>query len=250
LSGTQGSGASPGPAPKPEPEKTAAPEKGTEKPSEKGSGKAPKAVEAAKGPAEPEPAPELSPPLPPPAPPAKAAAEPVRRPVASFDPMADPARLRISTTPPGAEVTIDDRPAGQTPLAVENLDPGKVMIIKVALDGYQAEKRVAKGEDGRFPAFALTLTPLPKEPAAQPSAAPPAEPDAPVGYLITMTKPIAKVLVDGKETGRWTPVQPKNPINLPPGAHSVVFETAAGKRYEQRVTIEVGKTTKVIKLDL
>ena len=71
-----------------------------------------------------------------------------------------------------------------------------------------------------------------------------------MGYLITMTKPIAKVLVDGKDTGRWTPVQPKNPINLPPGGHSVVFETAQGKRYEQQVHIEVGKTTKVIKLDL
>jgi hypothetical protein len=164
--------------------------------------------------------------------------------------MADPARLRITTMPPGAEVTIDDRPAGQTPLAVDKLDPGRVMIVKVALDGYQPEKRVAKGEDGHFPAFNLTLTPLAKEPAPEVGPAAPPEPDAPVGYLITMTKPIAKVLVDGKDTGRWTPVQPKNPINLPPGGHSVVFETAQGKRFEQQVTIEVGKTTKVIKLDL
>ena len=119
-----------------------------------------------------------------------------------------------------------------------------MLLIKVSLDGYQPEKRVAKAEDGKFPALNLTLVPLPpKEPVEAPVAAPlpPPEPEAPVGYLITMTKPIAKVLVDGKDTGRWTPVQPKNPINLAPGDHSVVFETAQGKRFEQQVKIEVGR---------
>jgi serine/threonine protein kinase len=261
LSGTQGSGS------QAQPEKAAAPQEGRpdNKPDkvdnridnrpDKGSGKAsaPKPVEAgaarpvdAVPPKPPDAPPELAPPPPP-----KAAAAEPKKPAAPLDPMADPARLRITTTPPGAEVSIDDRPAGQTPLAIERLDLGKVMIVKVTLDGYKPEKRVAKGEDGRFPAFNLTLTPLPpKDPAPQAALPPLPEPDAPVGYLITMTKPIAKVLVDGKDTGRWTPVQPKNPINLPPGAHTVVFETAQGKRFEQQVTIEVGKTTKVIKLDL
>jgi len=83
-----------------------------------------------------------------------------------------------------------------------------------------------------------------------PAAAPPpivaATPVAPVsvGYLVVQTKPATRLTIDGKDTGRWTPVPAANPISLAAGAHLVVLETADGRRLEEQVQIEAGKTAR------
>ncbi len=53
--------------------------------------------------------------------------------------------------------------------------------------------------------------------------------------------------IDGRDTGRWTPVPPANPIALPAGAHTIVFETADGRRLEEQLQIEPGKTARLIR---
>ena len=40
---------------------------------------------------------------------------------------------------------------------------------------------------------------------------------------------------------------PANPIALPAGAHTIVFETADGRRLEEQLEIEPGKTSRVIR---
>jgi serine/threonine protein kinase len=68
-----------------------------------------------------------------------------------------------------------------------------------------------------------------------------------LGYLTAATKPAARLTIDGRDTGRWTPIPPANPIALPAGAHTVVFETANGKRVEEQFQIEAGKTSRLIR---
>ncbi len=53
--------------------------------------------------------------------------------------------------------------------------------------------------------------------------------------------------IDGRETGRWTPVPEANPIALPAGAHTILFETADGKRLEETLQIEPGKTSRLVR---
>jgi len=68
-----------------------------------------------------------------------------------------------------------------------------------------------------------------------------------VGYLTAATKPAARLIIDGRDTQRWTPVPPANPIALPAGAHTIVFESADGRRLEEQLQIEAGKTARLFR---
>jgi len=67
------------------------------------------------------------------------------------------------------------------------------------------------------------------------------------GYLVASTKPPAGVWIDGKPTGRTTPVTFKNPIILSQGSYKVTFTLPTGETYNYTVKIKTGQTTKVIK---
>ena len=67
------------------------------------------------------------------------------------------------------------------------------------------------------------------------------------GYLLVHSKPWSKIYVDGKATGRNTPVPPSNPLTLSPGKHKVTLETK-GKKFNFTVTIKSGKQSKLIKI--
>jgi len=67
------------------------------------------------------------------------------------------------------------------------------------------------------------------------------------GYFIALTKPWAKVLIDGKDTGRKTPIVPTNPIKLSAGSHKVTFVLPDGQSYNFNIKINPGEQTKLIK---
>lgn len=68
-------------------------------------------------------------------------------------------RWEVSSTPSGAEVRIDDRIAGHTPLTVA-LTPGDHRV-RTALEGYEPFDSSAKVEAGKGGALHTALTPLP-----------------------------------------------------------------------------------------
>jgi hypothetical protein len=89
-----------------------------------------------------------------------------------------------------------------------------------------------------------------KEAAAEPvkkRAAAPARPRRArkPGYLVVVAPKPSKIVVDGKDTGRKTPVAPSNPLSLGPGRHKVRLE-AEGKSTEYRVVIKSGETAKLV----
>jgi len=64
---------------------------------------------------------------------------------------------------------------------------------------------------------------------------------------VASTTPWAKVLVDGKDIGRNTPIVPRSKIELSPGQHKVTFVAQGkGKRFDFKVIIKAGETTRLI----
>lgn len=66
------------------------------------------------------------------------------------------------------------------------------------------------------------------------------------GYLVANTQPWAKVIIDGKDTGKTTPIAPRSKIPLKPGKHVVTF-VANGKKFNFDVNIKSNEDTRLIK---
>src|SRR5205823_14780346 len=66
------------------------------------------------------------------------------------------------------------------------------------------------------------------------------------GYLVANTQPWAKVLIDGKDTGKTTPIAPRSKISLKPRKHVVTF-VANGKKYDFDVQIKAGEDFRLIR---
>jgi hypothetical protein len=89
--------------------------------------------------------------------------------------------------------------------------------------------------------------PAPKAVAAATPVAPVPARVAPVGYLVVKTTPAARLTVDGRDLGRWTPVPPANPIALPAGPHTLLFTSADGRKLEEQVQIVAGETVRLVR---
>jgi len=66
------------------------------------------------------------------------------------------------------------------------------------------------------------------------------------GFLVANTQPWAKVIIDGKDTGKTTPIAPRSKIALKPGKHVVTF-VANGKKFNFDVVIKPAEDTRLIK---
>ena len=105
----------------------------------------------------------------------------------------------------------------------------------------QAARKPMRAPDNVAPVEQLLRAEGPPIAAATPVA------PGTIGYLVVQSKPAARLTIDGRDTGRWTPVPAANPIVLPAGSHTVVFESADGRRHEERVEIEAGKTARFVR---
>src|SRR5260370_240285 len=151
-------------------------------------------------------------------------------------------RTRVVADPPGAEVRVDGKLVGTSPVTTGMLDPDSYHRVIATLGGYAPARRAAKLEPRGVTEVKLSFEidgPAVAEATPVRSAG--------VGYLTAATKPAARLTIDGRDTGRWTPVAPANPIALPAGAHTIVFETADGRRLEEQLQIEPGKTARLIR---
>ncbi len=66
------------------------------------------------------------------------------------------------------------------------------------------------------------------------------------GYLVANTQPWAKVLIDGKDTGKTTPVAPRSKISVKPGKHTVTF-VVSGKKYNFDISVRSGEQVVLMK---
>ncbi len=189
--------------------------------------------------------------------------------------------LEVTTEPPGAEVGVNGKVAGVTPLKVDDLDVTKDARVTIRKSGYSAITKYVSFKQDNHQVFNLKLS---SGSGSSPSSASPADdsPMAPVadksshqakpapgdddelaptkpaadeghgagvgdsGFLVANTQPWAKVLIDGKDTGKTTPIAPRSKIPLKPGKHVVTF-IANDKKYDFDVQIKAGEDYRLIR---
>jgi hypothetical protein len=66
------------------------------------------------------------------------------------------------------------------------------------------------------------------------------------GFLIANTHPWAKVFIDGKDSGKTTPIGPRDRIPVKPGKHTITF-VANDKRVNVDVVIKAGEESKIVR---
>ncbi|NNB97818.1 protein kinase [Corallococcus exiguus] len=171
----------------------------------------------------------------------------------------------------GAEITVDGKSLGKLPGAkLGDLEVGKKYTFTAKRAGFKpfsgdftssgnTEVRVAVDMVEEAPPPEPKPKPPPPEPkpkpppvAVTPTPKPPPEPKpkpaaAAMGKFACSTSPTgAQIWVDGKNTGRLSPVTLGNPLSLPVGKHKVVFKLNGKSTKPQVVVIEAEGVAKLI----
>ena len=147
---------------------------------------------------------------------------------------AAPAELTITTEPAGAEVFIDGRSAGASPVKGKSVESTLEHVVRVHLEGFADETVSVTPAAGEKKSVTLTLKPA----AAHEVARADPQPDktrtqAKQFSLQVSTTPPVDVAVDGKPKGR-SPVT----VKLPPGKHQLVFTDATlGLKVSQTLNV-------------
>jgi serine/threonine-protein kinase len=140
-----------------------------------------------------------------------------RRPAPAPMPVVIPGQALIDSTPQGAQFQVDGKsdPSWITPFTVANLSPGK-HVISVSKSGYSSDIRSVEVAGASKSSLVLHLSPI----------------NALVA--VNSTPPGAEVIMDGKPTGRVTPVQ----FAVEKGNHTILLRKQG--YLEETVTAELG----------
>ena len=189
--------------------------------------------------------------------------DPPSTPTAPAEPPPAPKKLAaVFEGAEGAEITVNGSRVGLTPDArMANLDAGKTYQFTAKLAGYKpyAGKFIAKGDGDELTVpFQLVKEEAPRPPkppvvVADPPPTPkpptprPPPPSKATGSLACSTKPAgAEIFVDGKKTGRQTPVTLGSPLVLPVGKRKITFKLNGKTSKPFVVSIAEGKMEKLV----
>ena len=155
-------------------------------------------------------------------------------------------RLLVRSTPAGALARIDGREAGQTPVAVRNLQPGAHQV-RVEHDGYAPEERSVTLTKAQ-PAQSITVMLARQRP--QGAQSPPAPGNLPAstagvrfsGQLMVESRPTgAKVYLDGRLVGS-TPLVLRA---VQAGEHVVRLENDGYRRWTSSIRVVAAESNRV-----
>lgn len=172
-------------------------------------------------------------------------------------------KLILNTRPAGADVLVNGRAYGKTPTTIEDLDPTKTAKVVLKKRGHGTVTKLVSFGDSFEQSLDIDLggggggskdddkgSSSSSSSSSSASAAPaqpaPAASSDKEGYLIANSQPYARVFVDGKDTGKTTPIAPRDRIPLKSGKHSVTFVTSS-KRLSFDVVIRAGEETKLVR---
>jgi serine/threonine protein kinase len=149
--------------------------------------------------------------------------------------------LIVDSDPAGATVYLDGKKIGKTPLRKADIKPKARAKVYITYRGYKSGSKTLRIKSGEEHEVRLVLA------KAGAVRKPPPDKKVRYGYLVANTRPWSKVYVDGKYTGRETPIPPDKKLKLTAGKHRVIFETPGGKRYVFEIEVEPEKVLKLIK---
>jgi len=127
--------------------------------------------------------------------------------------------LAINSVPAGAQVQVDGRGAGPTPLSLANLSPGQHLVV-FSKAGYAVESRSVLVRGGTRAALAVSLNQL----AAVAS--------------IASDPPGASIIIDGRDTGKITPAR----LVVGQGNHSLALRKAGYMETSASMALNPGET--------
>jgi hypothetical protein len=152
--------------------------------------------------------------------------------------------LIVDSDPAGATVFLNGKKVGRTPLRLTDVKPQEKAKVHITQKGYRSGSKTLEIKPGEEHEVRLVLA---KAGTVRKPPRPADTAKASYGYLVANTRPWSKVYVDGKYTGRETPIPPDKKLRLTVGKHKVVFETPGGKRYAFEIEVETEKVLKLIK---
>jgi serine/threonine protein kinase len=188
--------------------------------------------------------------------------------------------LEVKTEPAGADVNVNGKSAGVTPLKVDDVELGKDVRVTIRKHGFASVTKYVSFKEDNHQALDIKLSTgsssssvaeKDEEPAVAPKkddekkpekddkkpdkkdekdepemvGLPSSNPNEP-GFLVANTQPWAKVIIDGKDTGKTTPIAPRSKIPLKPGKHKVTF-VANGKKYDYDIVVKPGEDLRLIR---
>jgi hypothetical protein len=160
-------------------------------------------------------------------------AAPAAATVATTTPAPTPPAAAAPTPAPAAQAPAP-APATPTPAPVAAKPPQAAAPAPVVVAQHTPAPAPAERAPARTPRAARQAA------ASKPAAGPP-------GFLIANTQPWAKVLIDGHDTGKSTPIPPVSKLALKPGKHTVTFVIESGKKFPFPIEIVSGEDFKLIK---
>ena len=150
-------------------------------------------------------------------------------------------RLLVRSRPAGAQVSVDGRDYGRTPVAIRDLARGAHRVT-IAHDGYATEERRFVITTSRPSPSMMVALARPRAAASHAPQTPAAPAGRLTGALVVDSRPAgAKVYVDGKLVGT-TPV---SLASVPTGPHAIRLEHDDYRRWSSSVRIAASEQNRV-----
>jgi PEGA domain-containing protein/protein kinase-like protein len=150
-----------------------------------------------------------------------------------------PGRLLVRSTPAGAQVIVDGREYGETPVAVRDLAAG-THVVRILEDGYVPDERrvaITAARPAQSIIVTLVARAAPRAPATIPDVA-----DRFSGTLVVDSRPSgAQVYVDGRLVGN-TPIALSE---VRAGEHAVRIERDGYRRWSSSVRVVAAERNRV-----
>jgi hypothetical protein len=149
---------------------------------------------------------------------------------ASLSPMQTTGSLRVTSSPSGAEVYVDDIYRGYTPLTIGSLSSGR-HAVRLHLSGYQDYTRNVDISAGSEAYVSASLNPV-----YQPTTG---------DILVSSVPDGAAIYLDGNYRGKTLQGNLFDITGVSPGAHVVALLKSGYQDYSTSVAVSAGKTTTV-----
>lgn len=149
---------------------------------------------------------------------------------ASLSPMQTTGSLRVTSSPSGAEVYVDEIYRGYTPLTVGSLSAGR-HAVRLHLSGYQVYTQNVDISTGSQSSVSVSLTPV-----YQPTTG---------DILVSSVPDGAAIYLDGNYRGKTLHGNPFDITGVAPGTHTVTLLKSGYQDSSTTVAVSAGQTSTV-----